>query len=84
MKLIVIGATGLVGTEVVRQALSHKSITSVVALGRRPTPPPNNLASGPALDKFKSVTCEDFSNYSDDVKSQLSGADACIWYGRLP
>ncbi|ATY62072.1 NAD(P)-binding domain [Cordyceps militaris] len=80
MKLIVVGATGLIGTEVIRQALSHRFITSVVALGRRPTPPPTSIPAGdPALDKFQSVTLPDFSHYPDDVKSQLSGADACIW-----
>ncbi|KAM3524011.1 hypothetical protein MY4038_007916 [Beauveria bassiana] len=79
MKLIVVGATGLIGTEVVRQALSHKSVTSVVALGRRPTPPPESVPAGPELEKFQSVTLEDFTNYTEHVKSQLSGADACIW-----
>ncbi|KAM3540413.1 hypothetical protein ARSEF1564_006649 [Beauveria bassiana] len=79
MKLIVVGATGLIGTEVIRQALSHKSVTSVVALGRRPTPPPESFPAGPELEKFQSVTLEDFTNYTEHVKSQLSGADACIW-----
>ncbi|KAM3431840.1 hypothetical protein MY4824_005790 [Beauveria thailandica] len=79
MKLIVVGATGLIGTEVIRQALSHKSVTSVVALGRRPTPPPESVPAGPALEKFQSVTLSDFTNYTEHVKSQLSGADACIW-----
>ncbi|EJP65845.1 nucleoside-diphosphate-sugar epimerase, putative [Beauveria bassiana ARSEF 2860] len=51
MKLIVVGATGLIGTEVIRQALSHKSVTSVVALGRRPTPPPESVPAGPELEK---------------------------------
>lgn len=80
MKLIVVGATGLIGTEVIRQALSHKSVTSVVALGRRPTPPPKSIPAGPSLEKFQSVTLDDFSHYPDNVKSQLTGADACIWY----
>ncbi|KAJ6790279.1 hypothetical protein PWT90_07510 [Aphanocladium album] len=79
MKLIVVGATGLIGSEIIRQALSHKSVTSVVALGRRPTPPPTSITAGPALEKFQSVTLEDFANYTEDVKRQLSGADACIW-----
>lgn len=80
MKLIVVGATGLIGSEVVRQALAHKAVTSVVALGRRPTPPPAGLTAGSSVEKFTSVTCEDFNNYSADVKAQISGADACIWY----
>lgn len=79
MKLVVVGATGLIGTEVLRQALSHKAVTSVVALGRRPTFVPESLAGGASAAKFQSITCDDFSNYSDSVKSQLSAADACIW-----
>ena len=80
MKLIIAGSTGFVGTEIVRQALSHPSITSVVGLARRPTPTPHN--AGPHADarKFKSVVCEDFKNYTDNVKQKLAEADACIWY----
>ncbi|KAK2589961.1 hypothetical protein QQS21_012352, partial [Conoideocrella luteorostrata] len=75
--LIVAGSTGFVGTEVIRQAIHHPSITSVVGLARRATPPPE--AGSPKASKFKSVVCEDFSNYSDSVKEELRGADACIW-----
>ncbi|OAA40889.1 NAD(P)-binding domain protein [Beauveria brongniartii RCEF 3172] len=53
MKLIVVGATGLIGTEVIRQALLHQSVTSVVALGRRPTPPPESIPVGPELENFQ-------------------------------
>lgn len=75
MKLVVAGSTGFVGTEVVRQALSNPKITSVLALARRTTPVPANADAS----KLQSVVCEDFENYSDAVKSQLSGADACVW-----
>ncbi|KAK3990802.1 NAD(P)-binding Rossmann-fold containing protein [Cladorrhinum sp. PSN332] len=79
MKLIIAGSTGYVGTELVRQALSNPSISAVLALGRRETPIPSNLGPGADKSKLKSVICGDFENYSDDVKKQLSGADACIW-----
>ncbi|KAK4186488.1 hypothetical protein QBC35DRAFT_387055 [Podospora australis] len=79
MKLIIAGSTGFVGTELVRQALSLPSITSVVALSRRTTPVPSSLAPNADLSKLKSVACEDFGNYSDEVKKELSNADACIW-----
>ena len=80
MKLIIAGATGYVGTELIRQALSNPSVTSIVALGRRQTTLPDNL--GPKADtaKFKPVVLEDFGKYTDDVKQQLAGADACVWY----
>ncbi|KFY50804.1 hypothetical protein V495_00085 [Pseudogymnoascus sp. VKM F-4514 (FW-929)] len=79
MKLIVAGSTGFVGTEIVRQALSHPTITSVVGLARRPTPTPHNAGPNADTTKFKSVVCEDFNNYTDDVKKELAEADACIW-----
>lgn len=80
MKLVVAGSTGFVATEVIRQALSIPAITSAVALGRRDVPAPEN--SGPATDgaKLKSVVCENWEEYSDSVKQELAGADACIWW----
>lgn len=80
MKLIIAGATGFVGTEVVRQALLHPAVTSVVALGRRATPVPANIGPDANVSKLKSTICDDFENYSESVKADLAGADACIWY----
>ncbi|KAK3325133.1 hypothetical protein B0H66DRAFT_599319 [Apodospora peruviana] len=76
-KLVVAGSTGFVATEVIRQALLHPAITSVVALGRRQVPP--SLAAADTNSKLKSVVCTNFVNYPDDVKKELSDADACIW-----
>lgn len=80
MKLIVAGATGFVGAEVVRQALSHPAVTSVVALARRATPVPANIGPDANVSKLTSTICDDFDNYSESVKADLAGADACIWY----
>ncbi len=79
MKLVIAGSTGFVATELIRQAIAHKRVTSVVALGRRETSVPSNVAPGADASKLKSVVCKDFENYSDDVKKELAGADACIW-----
>lgn len=79
MKLIIGGSSGFLGTEVIRQALESPDFSSIVALSRRETPvPPNTSAANAA--KLKSVVCNDFENYSEDVKTALEGADACIWY----
>lgn len=80
MKVIVAGATGYVATEVIRQALSNKRITSLVALARRATSIPQNVASDADTTKFKSVVCDDFSNYPQRIRGDLTGADAVIWY----
>ncbi|KIW24019.1 uncharacterized protein PV07_09758 [Cladophialophora immunda] len=79
MKLIISGATGFVATELIRQCLNNPSITTVVALARRPITVPDNLGPGADTAKLKSVVLEDFAKYPDDVKEQLEGADACIW-----
>ncbi|KAK4159987.1 hypothetical protein QBC43DRAFT_326209 [Cladorrhinum sp. PSN259] len=81
MKLIVAGSTGFVATEIIRQSLSNPSITSIVALGRRPAPTPENLLPNADPSKLKSVILADFGTdpYPDAVKAELAGADACIW-----
>ncbi|RYP89866.1 hypothetical protein DL770_004018 [Monosporascus sp. CRB-9-2] len=77
MKLVIGGSTGFVGTELVRQALSHPAITSIVGISRRETPvPPGSIDDGA---KLKSVVCENFESYPDHVKKELENADACIW-----
>jgi hypothetical protein len=76
MKLIVAGSTGFVATEILRQAIRNPAITSIVALARRET-----VLDGSAdTSKLKSVICDDFGNYSEEVKKEIAGADACIWY----
>ncbi|RCI08057.1 hypothetical protein L249_7861 [Ophiocordyceps polyrhachis-furcata BCC 54312] len=79
MKLIVAGGTGFVGSEIIRQALAHPAVTSVVALARRETPVPPDAPPG----KLKSVVCSDFDNYPEDIKRELAGADACVWYNAI-
>lgn len=78
MKLIVAGSTGFVGTEVIRQAISNPAVTSIIALARRQTDVPQD--AGVNASKLKSVVCDNFDSYSDKVKNELRGANACIWY----
>lgn len=82
MKLIVAGASGFVATEIIRQSLSISKITSVIALARRPVSAPSNLGQGADPSKLHSVALDNYGSYPDDVKKQLAGADACIWYAR--
>lgn len=80
MKIIVAGSTSFVATEVIRQALSNPAITSIVALGRRTVEVPQNTGPGSDASKFKSIVSDNFENYPESVKKELSGANACIWY----
>lgn len=77
MKLIIGGATGFVGKEILRQALCNAVITSIVTIGRRP------VSSEDLDERFKAkltdIVLEDLTQYSDSVLKQLADADACIW-----
>ncbi|KAF7336825.1 putative nucleoside-diphosphate-sugar epimerase [Mycena venus] len=75
MKLIVTGATGFVAQEVIRQSLRNPNIKSIVALARKPVVPP----PGADASKLKSIVVKDYDEYTDEVKKEFSGADACIW-----
>src|SRR5260370_19464302 len=45
MKVLILGATGLVGQSTLVQAVTHPAITQVVAPTRRPLPPSSKLAN---------------------------------------
>jgi nucleoside-diphosphate-sugar epimerase len=76
MKLIVAGSTGFLGKEIITQALAHPTITTVVALGRRPA----DIDETKNKSKLVNAVVPDFDHYSDDVKKQLADADALIWF----
>ncbi|KAH8167067.1 hypothetical protein CIB48_g1178 [Xylaria polymorpha] len=80
MKLIVTGATGFVGQEVIRQSLSHPQIGTIVALARSPVVAPEKLPAGSDPSKLKSVVIQDYEVYPEEIKKEFSGANACIWY----
>lgn len=79
MKIIIAGATGLVGSELVKQSLYIPEITSVIALARKPV----RLDGQANSSKVKSVVVKDYGEYPDEVKAEFTGADACIWYGLI-
>jgi nucleoside-diphosphate-sugar epimerase len=79
MKLIIAGGTGFVATECIRQALTDARFTSIIALARREVKAPTDLTEKADASKLQSVLIQDYGTYSEDVKEQLAGADACIW-----
>ncbi|KAF2657762.1 NAD(P)-binding protein [Lophiostoma macrostomum CBS 122681] len=80
MKLVVTGATGFVGQEVIRLALQNRAITSTIALARSNVSVPENGGPDADTSKLKSVVLTDWENpYPEHVIEQLKGADACVW-----
>lgn len=70
MKLIITGATGLIGAETVRQALADPAITEVMVLVRNKP----ELQHG----KLTTVIHTDFTNYKG-LEIYFDRADALIW-----
>ncbi|KAF4427905.1 hypothetical protein FACUT_9577 [Fusarium acutatum] len=75
MKLIVTGASGYVGSEIIRQSLKLPHITSVIAVSRKLVPP----SAGTISTRLECVVVEDYGSYPDHVRDKFHGADACIW-----
>ena len=70
MKVIVFGATGMVGQGVLRECLLDPGVEAVVAVGRSVT--------GVAHDKLTDVVPADLFDLSP-VEAALAGADACFF-----
>ena len=83
MKLVIAGASGFVGTELVRQSLRWPGITTVIALARSHISVPDDLDPAGDVSRLKTVVVEDYSTYSEDVRKELAEVDGCIWYGFL-
>ena len=69
MKVIVTGASGMVGKGVLLECLDHEDITHVLSIGRRPL----------EIDhpKLKELIHKDFSEF-ESVRDELAGYDACF------
>jgi nucleoside-diphosphate-sugar epimerase len=68
MKVIITGATGMVGKGVLLECLDHTEISEVLSLGRKPLE-----MSHP---KLKELIHKDFSEF-ESVSELLKGYDAC-------
>src|SRR5687768_12249451 len=70
MKLILFGATGMVGSGVLREALADPAVETVLSIGRR--------SCGVVHPKLRELLLPDLFDFSS-VESQLKGWDGCIW-----
>lgn len=71
MKVILFGATGMVGQGVLRECLLDPDVTDVLSVGRSVT--------GQQHPKLHEIVHRDFLHYSA-IEQDLSGYDACFFY----
>ncbi len=69
-KVIITGATGMVGKGVLLECLDHDEISEVLTIGRKPVEIKHA--------KLKELIHTDFTDFSQ-VQSQLTGCDACFF-----
>jgi uncharacterized protein YbjT (DUF2867 family) len=70
MKVILFGATGMVGQGVLRECLLDPDVTDVLAVGRSTT--------GRQHPKLREIVHSDFLDFSA-IEKELSGYDACFF-----
>ncbi|RKO93477.1 hypothetical protein BDK51DRAFT_25610 [Blyttiomyces helicus] len=78
IKLILTGATGTAGSEVLRQALVHPKIERVTVLSRRPLPP-HVAPTGGSHPKHNVVIHENYESYPPELLKHVEGHDAVVW-----
>lgn len=70
MKVILFGATGMVGQGVLRECLLDPKVESVLSVGRGTT--------GESHPRLREIVQKDFLDYSA-IETQLAGYDACFF-----
>jgi putative NADH-flavin reductase len=70
MKIILFGATGMVGQGGLHECLLDPEVEKVLAVGRR--------ATGQRHDKLREIVHEDFLDFSA-IEDELAGYDACLY-----
>ena len=70
MKVVIFGATGMIGHGVLLECLDDAGIESVLTVGRRPVD-----VTHPKLEQIEH---DDFTNF-EAIEDRLGGLDACFW-----
>jgi uncharacterized protein YbjT (DUF2867 family) len=74
MKVLIVGASGSIGGEALKQCLAHPTITSIIAFSRKELPPEiteNN--------KVSVVIVTDFAHWEPEILESHADAAAMIW-----
>lgn len=71
MKVIITGATGMVGEGVLLECLSNSEVEEILIINRRPY-------EGARNSKLKECIVSDFFNL-EDIEDELKGYDACFY-----
>ena len=74
MKVVVTGATGTAGVEIVKQCIADPRITQIVIITR--TNVRGDVESHPKVEVNLHT---DFAHYSEALLQRLEGAEACLW-----
>jgi len=70
MKVVLFGATGMIGQGVLRECLRDAEVSAVLSVARRTT--------GKSEPKLREIVHDDFTNFSS-IAQELSGYDACFF-----
>jgi uncharacterized protein YbjT (DUF2867 family) len=70
MKIVLFGATGMIGQGVLRECLRDPEVTAVLSVARRNT--------GTSAPKLREILHDDFADFSI-IASELTGYDACLF-----
>ncbi len=70
MRIVIFGATGMVGQGVLEACLRADAVTEVLVIGRSPT--------GRSHTKLREIRHEDFTDFGP-IADQLTGWDACLF-----
>ena len=70
MKVLLFGATGMIGQGVLRECLLDAQVTDILSVGRSPT--------GLTHPKLREILHQDFFDFSA-IEGELSGLDACFF-----
>ena len=70
MKVVIFGASGMVGQGVLRECLDHETVSSVLVIGRSPC--------GLEDSKVEEIIHRDFNDYGP-IEDRLGGLDACFF-----